>query len=98
MGAGFCCRSRKCEKVASLLSKENGRGFCTGILKKPYAKTDPDDVIKFCFIDTSKVTVGYVVTPAEAVTLSSLLAWAYHEYYKEKGASVSGRRTEKLKP
>ena len=86
MSDGFVCRSRKCEKVASLISKENGRGFCTGILKTPYARTDPNDVIKFCFIERDRPSYGYVVTPAEAVTLSSLLAWAYHEYCKERGA------------
>ena len=76
------CRSRKCDRVASLVSKENKRGFCSGILKQPYANSDPEDVVKFCFIDGNAPCIAYVVTPTEALSLASLLAWAYSEYTK----------------
>lgn len=86
----FACRSRKCEKVASLVSKENLRGFCTGILNEPYAKTDKEDIIKFCFIENNSPSHAYLVTPMEALSLASLLAWAYSEYTKTllKGEDV----------
>ena len=87
MSEGFRCRSRKCQKVASLISKENERGFCVGTLKTPYSRTDPDDLIKFCFIEKNRPSIGYLVSAMEAVSLSSLLAWAYHEYCKEREAS-----------
>jgi len=78
------CKSRLCTAMCSQIANNNRRGFCCGILKKPYAKTPKNDIVKFCFVDyTIKhgfTVIGYVMTPAEALLGASALAWTYERY------------------
>lgn len=71
-----------------MVSQENKRGFCSGVLKEPYARTEPTDVIKICFIENNRPHHYFLLTPAEALTLGSCLAWAYVEWLEQEKYDV----------
>jgi hypothetical protein len=78
-----------CEMAADFLDYK-GKGFCSGVLKKPVKNCPKEDVIALCFVKPSRMKSKerYLLKPTEALSIATLLVGSFEVWAKKNGVET----------